>query len=326
MNEENKKPTYLDKLSSLATGYAAGELWRALRGVAQISAAVSFGPIGTALSFISFSSLSLVKHRLFMKQAKKNLLELYSQEVATITNKPVKSLTIKDLDVAASYRPEGKKNAVAMELEALNKNNKINLTASMISIVTIGALAAFSATAIAATAFATGAGFVFPASAFALASAAVFMTADHFVSLKNGGRENYNFNAKLKELVKYNQFQKIEPEQVFDLLLKTNPVVEAEIKNKYSKSYAVLPLSVKTAIVDSYEEKFHAKHFADMINKGEMRAQELGFAAYGGSSGIKVTAPTLEKAPLDESVSLASNHVDRLNMQRMKESESRTIH
>jgi hypothetical protein len=332
MNEE-KPQSYLSKIQdSVVNELTGGVVWRFVRGILQLSAASSFGVVGTVASTIAFSGISLLRCHSRKQKFKENLLKVYSQELSAITGKTEKDLKLSDVEVAAHHSPTGKKNAIALELEALNKNINIDLKTSLTGIVAVAALATLAVNVIPATLL-IGAGMM-AASAFGTASNLVFTTAEHLAAHSNGGRAKYGFNAKLNEIVKQNQFKELPKEQVFDLLLTANPETEKQIKEKYSKAYSELPLQVKSSIVDEYEGKLGAKQLTGMINRGEMRVQELGFIAYGDSSGNKpVMLHKTEYTPAQktlehehDAVTPEYSFVSRLEQQRMAEPELRTLH
>ncbi len=320
-----KPQSYLSKLGNLLTTDLANSFVQVSRGIIQLSAASGYGLAGTLVSIAAFSGISWFQHNRIEKQAKKNLLDLYSQEISAITNKPASELKISDLDIAANHNPDGKGNAIALELGAIDKNLKIHLVTNLISIVGIAALATVSAGLLPATMF-SGASFAIPAAVFGGLSKIISMSADHVASGFNGGKEQYSFNIQLREMVKQGQLRKLEPEQVFSLLLKANPEIENEIKNKYTKDYNTLPLAIKSEIVGSYENRLNAKHLTEMINRAEMNVQELGFIAYGTSSG-NIIKDTAKQTPTSIEYNDSDlGHVARLNKKRMEEMPSLTLH
>ncbi len=326
MDDKKQQDSYFSKLGNLLSNDLAVGFLQFLRGVVQLSAAATFGMEGTVTAAAAFSGLTLFRSKHVERQAKQNLLDLYSQEVSVITSKPVSELKISDLEIAARHRPDGKKNAIALELGAIDKNIKIGLATSVISIIGIASLATVAANLL-STALLTGAGYTIAATAFGGVSKIISMSADHMASSFNGGKAQYLFNAHLKEMAKQSQFRKLEPEQVFSLLLKANPEIEKEIKSKYAKDYNALPIAVKSTIVDSYEDKLSAKHLTGMINRAEMNTQELGFIAYGSSSGnITKTSIQSEPAIMQNYNDSDLSHVAKLNKQRMQEATSRALH
>lgn len=326
MNDEKSHKSYLRKLQNLASNELNGSLWRFVRSVVQLSSVVVFGAIGTFAATSLFAGLSVFRNNSAEKRVKKDLLELYSKEVSAITNKPVSELKIADLETAAYHSNGGKKNAIAIELEALSKNKNRDITVGLIGIVGVAALSAVTASVISASML-TGAGFMMMSTAFGIASNFVFMSAEHIVSKAKGEKVNYSFNAELKELTAQSRLREITSEQVFDLLLKAHPEIGNEIKQKYSEPYMALPAKIKTDIVESYEDRVHAKQLTGMINRAEMNAQELGFIAYGDSSGNKMKAyPKVEAAQSQETINYTANHVDRLNQARLLAQATPTLH
>lgn len=331
---EEKPQSYLNKIQDLAVNELTGGLWRFLRGALQLSSAANYGFAGTIASTVAFSAISKFRCYSIGQKTKENLLKTYSQEIASITHKAEKDLKLSDVEIAARHSPNGKKNAIALELEAVRKNTSIDFKTSLIGIVGVAILATLAA-GVVSTALGGGAGYMIAASTFGTASNIIFTTAEHLAAKVNGGRAKYGFNAKLNEIVKQNQFKELPKEQVFDLLLAANPEIENKIQKEYSRSFSALPLNVKSGIVDEYESRLGTKQLTSLINRGEIRVQELGFIAYGDSSGNKpVSLHKMEYSQAQKPLEHEHEHdvtpeysfVTRLEQQRMAEPELRTLH
>lgn len=313
MDEEKPQNGYWGKLAWMVTNQLTGELWRFTRGVVQWSAAVAYGPAGVATATAVFSALSGFRYFSGEQQARKNILQFYSQEISNITGKPISQLSLVDVEQAARYQPNGQKNAIALELEAAHRINRHNLQVGIVGILGVALLGSMAAAVVPVTAMA-GAGMMIAGAAFGIASNLIFMTVDHVVTSRDGAAAKYEFADQLKDMVKQTRFRPVPMEQVFDLLLKSHSDIRQSIKNRYGKSYTELTFATKTDIARQYEDVLHAQLLADRINSAQMNVQELGFIAYGQSSGGK--ALPSGAVPGDTAVSHSANHAEQLQQQR----------
>jgi hypothetical protein len=69
----------------------------------------------------------------------------------------------------------------------------------------------------------------------------------------------------------------VTPIEIFTLLVDTHPELQAEIKQKYGKPYADLPVIQKKQVTESYEEQLRVIGLTEEINNGNIRPSLAGF-------------------------------------------------
>ncbi|MDX1975414.1 MAG: hypothetical protein SFT92_07035 [Rickettsiales bacterium] len=243
---------------------------------------------GTALSSVvligGVSAVSAGLTQMDYIHERKEIKNLYRDELAAKLRKSKDDLTDKDLQVLAKGDPAKGIQQNHTIAEALDKSRKkrnlgvvLSVVASLASLAVVGAL-----------------GFPHPTLIQFAANIAIGLGAYHLVKKpmhwvadKIFGHDKVTANDKIMEMEKELEAGKsISREQVFSVFVSANPQLDEYIMAQLGRSYNALNIEDKRRVADSMGTAMNIQQFSDAINNGQVNVTELAFAAEGQRSGV----------------------------------------
>lgn len=283
----------INALSVFAAGYG---------GFIQSAAMVPLVALPTGLGFATWVSYSE------NKMEKRRMTNAYRHEIASLTDKHWRQVTVDDLDtLSVGDRSKGLPAVKAFE-EKINQNNSKRFL-SLIGHV-VGAVVAFGAIWFGFSHFeqtfidagnavvnTIGYGKNLPAMATAgvislMADTIFTVVGERMLGLNKD--TVYDMVQTLKKEMRNGRM--ITEEKVFGIVLAANPGFAEGIKEKYGQTFDKLPQNYQKEIISAFNQAYPIKKITEEIDSGARNANELAFFAYGQESGMPLKTPVRETA------------------------------
>lgn len=257
-----------------------------------IGAALSAGSLGvTALIAAGTVGLSATAEFALETYRKKRLLDIYSEEISTLSGKPVSELTPEDLEQAALPKEQGGHGIIALqkalETHRFVRNCYIGFHAVAAASVTLGAAAvSFAFQLLPAAALAGVVGALYEG---------VYQTVKGLGNLTLQVDERYTVTKRVREIAdQISLGGTVSSTRVLGVFVEANEAMNAEIREKHGP-YENLPIATKRALVKHYNKTLPIYALTQDINQGIINPTELGFLVYGQQSGVprRVDAPMI---------------------------------
>lgn len=289
--------------------------WLGVRVINALSVAAAFATnwlqspamaplvaLPTGLAFASWVSFSE------SKMEKRRMTNAFRPEIAALTGKHWRLVTVDDLDMLAVGNQSEHIAPVQAFEEKLNQNRSKRLL-SLIGHV-VGAAVAFGAIWLGFSNFeqtfadagkavvdTIGFGENFPAMATAGVISLFADTAFTLVGERVMGLHKPTVYDRVQQLKKEQRMGRmITEEKVFSVVLAANPGFAAGIKEKYGQEFEKLPSPYQKEIINAFDQAYPIKQLAEEIDSGARRANEIAFFAYGQTSGVPLREPVRETA------------------------------
>jgi len=279
-------------------------------GAAAVTAGAGAGaaPVAAAASTVNTGSqiaggvwltaiISAVLAQMEYRQRKKELKELYKEELSAQLGKPAEQITADDFDKLATTN-----HTFGEQLAKTKKERTVGIgviAAATFASVGIAFLVMSSAglgLATAATATAAGKFMAW------LATTAVAMMAYGIIKYpvqklgeKIFGVDKKTTHERIEDIYKDHAAGKvITRERVFDVFVHANPPLDQYIRQQYGRKFDKLKPVDKLELAEAMGSQLGVAQLTDAINQGKIKATELAFTVEGKFSGV---APALGDKP-----------------------------
>lgn len=224
---------------------------------------------------------------------KKVALGLYDEEVSAITGTPKEALNIEHLDAAADKGARVLQKT--LDNFALRRNANIGIQVATSALMAAGLIALYSFSAVATL------------PVLAVAGSAAFVYNELFkavdgvahIALKLDSRRSISKSVyDIQDQVALGG--RVPAARILSVFVEADPVMQKEIEARYGAPYDQLEIADKRRAVCEYEPRLHLAQLTRDVNRGNLRAPEIGFIAFGQRSGVRrlsdeeVTPPCTE--------------------------------
>lgn len=246
--------------------------------IAGLVGAGFFGIVGTLIAGAALVGAEVARAHLHNKADLNRELALYHKDIARVLGKPADAtLTIQDMRDAADEKKVGDKALKPLkdELDHLKYRSKYNYA--------MGAIRAVLTTAITSVLSAmlgdykqasvdkmikSSMQIFYTVSFSTMASGAAHAAAENIGSKKFEKNKPVSIYTDLVKLQEFSQHQNVNAEQVFNIVVKKDKELAADIEQKFGTSFDCMTVRQKQRVVHQYEDKVHAKLLAEHINEG----------------------------------------------------------
>ena len=273
-------------LVGVTLAFAVGALGGAGSGVGSAVAWPAI--IGISMGVVGLTAMA---HTSIERQKKEVLLDNYREEISHVLGKNDKTLTVQDLEAAAKSpeNPNGS-TALSMALDYFRDTRNFFVASQAATAALMVTAVGFLKTAVLPVDFPI----------VGLASASGLLYNELFRTVTNVGSLAIDKNVKgalTKEMRAINQQiaqgSNISATRVMGVMVMVNPDLKKQIIGHYNQPYEELSIADKREVVERYDVQMNLVQTAKDINAGRMLPTELGFIAFGESSGT----PMRSEAP-----------------------------
>lgn len=263
----------------------------ALASVTGTGASVASALGGVGLTAAVSAGLSQMEY----EHKKKDIKNLYREELASILGKSEKKVKDRDVDTLAKYNA-----TLAEHMAKTKKERNLNIgTIFAATIVSLAMVAAMANVGMFAPLLAVGGGAAIGGMgvgsivAFG-AKAAAAILAYSFVKepLQKIGDTLFGMNRKTnhERIAAIHRDHKagktITAERVFAVFVHANPEIDAFIETRYGKKFDDLNVADRQSLTEIIGGKLDVPKITDDINHGRVKATELAFTVEGMVSGV----------------------------------------
>ena len=247
----------------------------ALLGVSSIVGSGAFILMGVIAPAISAG-----QHHFEKKRKQKLLLNFYQDELSTVLHKKPEALTLEDLEKVKSFA------AISEPLKEYDITQKQRVGIAIVSsFLTVAAL--LGAESFAGPALPS----MMPHILQLGLVTAGYMAIRHTVSATAAALFNHEeatrcVSEKLMDLADHIKEKPVNAVQVFSIFNEADPLLQADVKARFGKSFEQLSAIRKKEVVEAYEPSMRIIALTDALNRDEIKASLVGFLAYHQAEGL----------------------------------------
>lgn len=268
-----------------------------------------FAGLGPIIAVAGIAAVSAGTAVMDYFHEKREMLDLYREEIAAKLGKKVSQVTEKDLKILASgdvLAGVQSNHTIAEGLRDIEDKRDLNIVTSVVSSLGSYGLVHLAHGAITSAAAAVAAATAIPAvvSTFVMAGAlglvAYYALRAPMRGLANAiyGMDKKPAHEKIVELERGHEAGKqISREQVFSVFVSANERLQDMIQQQTGKDYDALPIATRNQLADHFAGLMDIDRFVGDLNSGRINVSELAFAVEGQRSGVLPKDMMLSAAP-----------------------------